>query len=155
MRKVIMLLTLSAIAITNVACGASASNKAKEEKKMKTIELNAETFNKKVSDIENLEEFKYIGDKPAIIDFYATWCGPCKAVAPTLEKLADEYGDQIVIYKIDVDKERELAQAFGIRSIPTFLFIPLDGEPQMAMGAMSKAEFENAIKSVLLKQDTD
>lgn len=150
-----MFFALSVTAITLGACGACASNgenKTKQDGNMKTIELNMETFNKKVADIENSEEFKYIGDKPAIIDFYATWCGPCKTVAPILEELAEEYKDQIVIYKVDVDKEGELAQAFGIRSMPTFIFIPMDGEPQMAMGAMPKTEFEKAIKSVLLKE---
>jgi thioredoxin len=93
-----------------------------------------------------------LGDKPAIVDFYASWCGPCKTIAPILEELAAEYGDQIYIYKVDTEEEQELAAAFGIRSIPTLLFIPMDGEPQMAQGAMPKASFKEAIEKVLLKK---
>ncbi|MFQ7041062.1 MAG: thioredoxin, partial [Barnesiella sp.] len=100
----------------------------------------------------NPKEWKYLGNKPCIIDFYATWCGPCKAVAPVLEELAEEYAGKIDIYKVDVDQEQELAGAFGIRSVPSILFVPMDGQPQMAMGAMSKADFKKAIEEILLPQ---
>ena len=89
--------------------------------------------------------------KPAIVDFFATWCGPCKALGPVLEELAQEYGDRIVIYKVDVDQERELAGAFGIRSVPTLLYIPADGEPSMSPGAPSKAQLKQIIDEHLLK----
>ena len=89
-------------------------------------------FLEKVYNFEkNPDEWKYEGDKPAIVDFYATWCGPCKMVAPILDELAKEYDGQIVIYKVDTDKETELARAFGIRSIPSILFIPMNGKPEM------------------------
>lgn len=108
-------------------------------------------FLKKVADYEkNSQEWKYLGDKPALIDFYASWCGPCKALAPVLEELAAEYGDQIYIYKINTEEEQELAAAFGIRSIPTLLFIPLEGKPQMAQGAMPKDSLKEAIDKVML-----
>ena len=108
-------------------------------------------FLKKVADYEkNSQEGKYLGDKPALIDFYASWCGPCKALAPVLEELAAEYGDQIYIYKINTEEEQELAAAFGIRSIPTLLFIPLEGKPQMAQGAMPKDSLKEAIDKVML-----
>lgn len=108
-------------------------------------------FLKKVADYEkNSQEWKYLGDKPALIDFYASWCGPCKALAPVLEELAAEYGDQIYIYKINTEEEQELAAAFGIRSIPTLLFIPLEGKPQMAQGAMPKNSLKEAIDKVML-----
>jgi thioredoxin len=111
--------------------------------------LTKETFLEKVFDYENNKEWKYEGDKPALIDFYADWCGPCKMVAPILEELAEEYGDKLNIYKIDTEAEQELAGVFGIKSIPSLLFVPKDGQPQMAMGALPKDTFEKAIKDVL------
>ena len=92
----------------------------------------------------------FAGDKPAIVDFYATWCGPCRQVAPILEELAKEYDGKIVIYKIDTDKEQGLAAAFGIRSVPTILFIPQQGKPQVAQGALPKEELKKAIDEFLL-----
>ena len=109
-------------------------------------------FLKKIMDYEaNPTEWKYLGDKPCIVDFYASWCGPCKTIAPILEELAAEYGDKIYIYKVDTEEEEELAAAFGIRSIPSLLFIPMNGKPQMAQGAMPKSAFKDAINEVLLK----
>jgi len=120
---------------------------------MKTIELTKTDFLHKISDYEsNPEDWRYLGHKPAIIDFYASWCGPCKMVAPILEELAEEYAGQIYIYKIDTEKEEELAAIFGIRSIPTLLFIPMDEAPQMAQGALPKSAFKQAIDSILLKK---
>lgn len=126
-------------------------NNAKKENTMKTIHLTKADFLKKVADYEtNPQEWKYLGDKPALIDFYATWCGPCKALAPVLEELAAEYGDQIYIYKVDTGEEQELAAVFGIRSIPSLLFIPREGKPQMAVGAMPKAALKEHIDRILL-----
>lgn len=112
--------------------------------------LTAEQFKKKVFDYENEKEWKFSGNKPALIDFYADWCGPCKMVAPVLEELAKEYEGKIDIYKIDTEAEQELAEVFGIRSIPSLLFIPLEGKPQMAMGALPKESFVEVINNVLL-----
>ncbi|MDR2118017.1 MAG: thioredoxin [Tannerellaceae bacterium] len=118
---------------------------------MKTVHLNKSEFLSKVMNYEeNPADWKYLGDKPALVDFYASWCGPCKMIAPVLEELAAQYEGRIHIYKIDTEQEEELAAAFGIRSIPTLLFIPMQGEPQMARGAMSKAQLDDAIKNVLL-----
>ena len=120
---------------------------------MKTIHLTKAEFLKKVANYEtNPNEWKYLGDKPAIVDFYASWCGPCKTIAPILEELAAEYGDKIYIYKVDTEEEEELAAAFGIRSIPSLLFIPMNGKPQMAQGAMPKSAFKDAINEILLKK---
>lgn len=99
---------------------------------------------------KNPKEWKYEGKLPAIVDFYATWCGPCKMVAPILEELAGEYKGKIVVYKIDTDKEPELSAAFGIRSIPTLLFIPAEGTPQVSQGAMPKDALKKAIDEFLL-----
>lgn len=124
-----------------------------QTKKMGTIHLTKEEFLKKVVNYETSpNEWKYLGDKPCLIDFYADWCGPCKMVAPILEELAKEYDGQIYIYKIDTEKEQELAAAFGIRSIPSLLFVPMDEKPQMAQGALPKAALKEAIDNVLLKK---
>lgn len=118
----------------------------------KTINLTREEFLEKVANYEeNPQEWKYLGDKPCLIDFYADWCGPCKVVAPILEELAGEYGDDIYIYKVDTEEEQQLAADFGIRSIPSLLFVPMDGQPQMAQGALPKDALKEAIGSVLLK----
>lgn len=111
--------------------------------------LTKETFKTKVFDFEQNKTWKFIGSRPCLIDFYADWCGPCKTVAPVLEELQREYGDALDIYKVDTEDQRELAGMFGIQSIPSLLFVPLDGQPQMAMGALSKATFEQAISEVL------
>lgn len=150
-------------ALILVACGgASEARSAQNENQqneqqsktttvMKPIHLTKAEFLKKVVDYEgNPTEWKYLGEKPAIIDFYASWCGPCKRVAPILDELAAEYGDKIDIYKIDTEQEQELAAAFGIRSIPTLLFVPMEGKPQMVQGAIGKADFEKIIQEVLL-----
>lgn len=121
---------------------------------MKTITMTKSDFLTKVMDYEkNPDVWKYLGDKPAIIDFYATWCGPCKSLAPVLEELAGEYEGKIYIYKVDVDKERELAGVFGVQSIPTLLFIPMEGEPTIMQGARPKASLKETIESLLLKND--
>ena len=120
---------------------------------MGTIHLTKAAFLSKVANFEaNPTEWKYLGDKPCIIDFYAAWCGPCKTIAPILEDLAKEYDEQIYIYKVDTEVEQELAGAFGIRSIPSVLSCPMNGTPQMAQGAMPKNAFKKAIEEVLLKK---
>lgn len=114
--------------------------------------LTKETFQKKVFNWEQNKEWKFEGELPCMIDFYADWCGPCKMVAPILEELAVEYKDKINIYKVDTEDQQELAGIFGIRSIPSMLFCPKDGQPQMAMGALPKDTFKKAIEDILLKE---
>ena len=111
--------------------------------------LTKETFQKKVFNYEKSKDWKFEGDKPCIIDFYADWCGPCKQVAPVLEELAKEYDGKVDIYKIDTEDQQELAAAFGIRSIPSILFCPKGDKPQMSMGALPRESFVTAIKDVL------
>lgn len=117
---------------------------------MATIQLTTQGFKDKVFDYDVEKEWKYKGDLPAIIDFYADWCGPCKMVAPVLEELSKEYEGKLVIYKVDTEKEMELAGAFGIQSIPTFLFIPVGKDPMMQPGAFPKKVFQQVIEEHLL-----
>lgn len=112
-------------------------------------ELNAAGFNTKVYDM-TVEGLKYLGDKPAIVDFTATWCGPCQRISPILEELAREYDGRIVIYKVDIDKNRNIANAFNISSIPAIMYIPLNGEPVMTVGARDKGKFKSEIGTILL-----
>lgn len=114
--------------------------------------LTKQTFLEKVFNYEQNKEWKYEGELPCIIDFYADWCQPCKMVAPILEELSEEYKRKINIYKVDTEVEQELAAAFGIRSIPTLLFCPLDEQPQMAQGALPKETFRQVIDDILLRQ---
>lgn len=130
------------------AMKAAAFNKGDET--MKAINLTKEDFLTKVMDYKNnLTEWKYLGDKPAVIDFYASWCGPCKMMAPIMDELAKEYEGKVYIYKIDTEAEEELAQIFGIRSIPSLLFIPMDGKPMMSQGTLPKAELKKIINENL------
>ena len=113
--------------------------------------LTAETFKQKVFNYESNAEWNYLGNIPCIIDFYADWCSPCKMIAPILEELSKEYEGRIHIYKVDTEAEQELSSVFGIKSIPSILFVPMNEQPQMAMGAMPKDALEEAIIDVLLK----
>lgn len=122
---------------------------------MATQKITTQHFKEKIFDYEKEQEWKYKGQLPAIIDFYADWCGPCKMVAPVLEELSKEYEGQLVIYKVDTEKEMELASVFGIRSIPTFLFIPVEGDPVMQPGALPKKSFQQIIEEHLLKQKSE
>ncbi len=112
--------------------------------------LTKDTFLKEIFDYENNKEWKFQGSIPAVIDFYADWCGPCKMVAPIIEELSEEYAGKVNFYKIDTEAEQELAAAFGIQSIPSLLFIPVDGKPQMAAGALPKDTFIEVIEKELL-----
>ncbi len=115
--------------------------------------LTKQAFLEKVFNYEQNKEWKYEGELPCLIDFYADWCGPCKMVHPILEELSKEYDGKIKIYQIDTEAEQELAAAFGIRSIPSLLFCPTDGQPQMAQGALPKATMKKAIEEILLETE--
>jgi len=111
--------------------------------------LTKETFISKVFNFEKNKDWKFEGTRPCIIDFYADWCGPCKMVAPVLEELSKDFDGKLDVFKVNTEEEQELASAFGIRSIPSFLFVPAEGQPQMAMGALPKETFVQAFKDVL------
>lgn len=147
--------TALAAILLMTACGnAGARNDNKNKtadtgQKSYVTELDTDTFNKVVYDM-NVADAPYLGDKPAIVDFNATWCGPCRKIAPILDELGKEYEGSIVIYKVDVDRNPELAKAFGISSIPALLFIPVNGEPVMTIGSRGKDEFKKQIDEILL-----
>jgi len=155
--KKLIFVSLMLVALLTACAGKTKENNAEEqqktEKKAGAIHLTKAEFLSKVANFEkNPTEWKYLGDKPCILDFYATWCGPCKMVAPILEDLANEYDGQIYIYKIDVDAEPELAAAYGIQSIPTIFFCPMNGTPQVSQGAIDKESFKKTIAEFLLKK---
>lgn len=133
--------------LVSTSCG------QKSDKETSVIQMDKQMFLDKVFNYTTgATEWKYQGEKPAVIDFYATWCGPCRMVAPILKDLAKEYGDSIVIYKVDTDQEKELSMAMGIQSLPTIVFIPKTGQPQIIVGAADKATFKRAINEVLLNK---
>jgi thioredoxin 1 len=119
---------------------------------MPTIKITTQEFKDRIFDYEKEESWHYKGSKPAIIDFYADWCGPCKSIAPSLEELSAEYEDELVIYKIDTDKEMELSALFGIQSIPTLLFIPMEGSLMVQKGALPKNVLQQVIDERLLSK---
>lgn len=144
--------TAALMIVLTTSCGnAGAQNDTKKKvaAQKHAVELTSEQFSQLVYNIDS-DDMKYLGTKPAIVDFTATWCGPCRSIAPILEELAKEYEGQIVVYKVDVDKCRDVATAFGISSIPAVLYIPLDGEPSMTIGARNKSKFQNEIDKILL-----
>lgn len=116
------------------------------------VHITSEEFKKKIFDYANNKEWKYEGSLPCIIDFYADWCMPCRSMSPTMDALAKEYNGKIIIYKVNTDKEAEVAQAFGIQSLPTIVFCPVKGKPQGTIGAQPKEELVKAIHEILLTQ---
>lgn len=131
------------------AC-AHTSKEKKQEGKEEVVQMNNRMFIDKVFDYTTGKEWKYNGTMPAVIDFYADWCGPCRQVAPIMRELAEEYKGKVIFYKVDTDKEKELAGSMGIQSLPTIVFIPVKGKPQVIVGAADKATFQKAINDVLL-----
>lgn len=147
--KRVLALVISLAAVVSTAFAQSTSQ---TEEIHYTKYLTTADFKSNIFDYTQGGEWKYKGTQPCIVDFYATWCGPCRALAPTLERIAQEYDGKLTIYKVDTDKERELAAVFGIRSIPSLLFIPVGAQPQMSQGALPYEALIQIIKSVLLTQ---
>jgi len=156
MRKIKYPLIVSILLVSAVTYALTTKNRTTETgtaastvEEEGVIYLNKESFKEQVFDFEKNQTWKYEGKVPAILDFYADWCGPCKMLSPVLKDLQNEYGGKIQVYKINTDNERELASTFGIRSLPTIVFVPLEGEPQAALGFRSKDDMENMIKEIL------
>lgn len=119
---------------------------------MATIHLKKADFIKRVADVDNNSgKFKFLGNKPALIDFYAEWCGPCRMLSPVIEDLSDDFAGKVDVYKVNVDEEEDLARVFGIRSVPTLIFVPMSGALQRTQGAMGKSQLKEAIENILLK----
>ena len=138
-----------AILVLMTGFGAMAQEK---DNASKVQHITYQDFIDKIWDFEKSpEEFKFKGKTPAIVDFYADWCGPCRKVGPIMEKLAKDYDGKLAVYKVNVDKEKDLAAAFQVRSIPMVLFIPLEGQPMMQVGAMAESEYKKVVEERLLK----
>lgn len=153
MKKALLIVALIMTGIVNYACAHSGDGKKDDTTSSgEVVQMNNDMFLKNVFDYKAGEEWKYLGKQPIIIDFYADWCGPCRKVAPIMAELAKEYEGKVTVYKVDTDKEADLSRAMGIQSLPTVVFIPVDGEPQVIMGAVDKATFKRAVDNVLLKE---
>jgi len=150
MKKILLIAAIAVIAIVTYSFAVPQDEKKDKPEKGVVIQMNNDLYLKNVADYKDTKEWKFKGDKPVVIDFYADWCGPCRMVAPLMKELAKEYEDQIVIYKVNVDNESELAGALGIKNLPTILFIPKKGDPQVIVGSADKSTFKRAIDQVLL-----
>lgn len=155
MRKIIFS-TIALIAMSLPACSQNKTNQSEandttEQVKAEVAQMNAAMFREKVFDYTN-KEYKFKGERPVIIDFNAKWCGPCRQLTPIFEKLANEYAGKVDFYSVDIDKERELASAFGVSSIPALLFIPMEGEPKGSLGLIPEENLRQTIDSILIQK---
>ena len=139
-----------------VGGGSLAAQSSRKSRESKTVKLDKAAFLKKVVNFEKSPNvWNYLGNKPAVIDFYADWCGPCRRLAPVLDELAAEYAGKVIFYKVNVDDEKEIAEAFGITSLPTIVFVPVKGNPSAGTGFMPKETLRGAIKDILKDKDVD
>lgn len=149
-KKILLSVLISSIFFITCKSENKSTSETDKVGNVNVVQLTDEAFKKMVFNYEVNKEWKYEGSKPAIIDFYADWCGPCRQLSPVVEEIAKEYAGKIVVYKVDTDKEKILSQSLGITGLPTLLFIPAQGSPQMSMGAIPKVDLIKAINEVLL-----
>lgn len=154
MKRVAIFLFL--LATVFIFTDVSVAQNSRTSAESKTIKLDKAAFLKKVMNFEKSPTvWNYLGDRPAIIDFYADWCGPCRRLSPLLDELADEYDGKIYIYKVNVDNEKEIARAFGITSLPTIVFVPMKGNPSAGTGFLPKETLRSAVKELLLEKSIE
>lgn len=153
MNKILKSLGLILLISLAYSCRSEAANThEKKGDEITVIELTAEEFKTKVFDWENGGEWKYLGDKPAIVDFYATWCGPCRVLKPRLKEIAKEYGDQIVVYSIDAESAPQLSIIMGVQAYPTLYFVPMGGMPTQSVGLLSMKDLRKGVDEILLNK---
>jgi thioredoxin len=148
-KKILLSLLVSSLFFLNCNSEKPAGATAQSTGGEAVVKLSTELFKKQVFNYEQNKEWKYEGTKPAIIDFYADWCAPCRQLSPVIEELAKEYGDKIVVYKVDTEKETDLVRNLGISGLPTLLFIPAEGKPSVSMGYVPKETLKKAINDIL------
>jgi len=149
-KKILLSVLISSLFLINCKSENPARASSKGSGESSIVMLTNASFKKLVFNYEANKEWKYEGDKPAIIDFYADWCAPCRQLSPIVDEIAKEYADKIVVYKVDTEKERDLTQRIGITGLPTLLFIPAKGEPRMSMGVLPKESLIKAVNEILL-----
>lgn len=149
-KKIFLSLIVSSLFFLNCNSEKPASVNSKSSSVSSVVQLTNEAFKKKVFDYEENKEWKYEGSKPAIIDFYADWCAPCRQLSPLVDEIAKEYAGKIVVYKVDTEKEKMLSQKLGITGLPTLLFVPAKGRPKISMGLVPKEDLIKAINEILL-----
>ncbi len=153
MKKVVTISAIAALLLITIIISAKPGKKSTvNENNSNVVQLTNDTFKKSVFNYDKNKEWKYEGTQPALIDFYATWCGPCNRMSPIVEQVAKEYSGKIVVYKVDTDKETRLAQSMGISSLPTLIFIPVNGQPRASIGLITKESLVKAVNEVLLKK---
>jgi len=151
MKNFLISISIAIFFLAGISCNSEAKAKGNDDEKSDSgvIYLNKDTFKEQVFNYETNKEWKYEGKTPAILDFYADWCGPCKMLAPVLNDIQNEYQGKVQVFKVNTDIEKELAGIFGIRSLPTIVFIPIEGQPQAVMGFRPKEDMEKIITEVL------